>query len=187
MNGQRGVGCVMENFGHAVEGMANYNFCPFYKQYFDDFAGFNLNTKYGLPFSKFYWYSYTSGEDYNNYPSNTVLEWHYGGNSGTVTNYICFGGNVHFPPNGRSHYDQSNTQPVMSTIEHAFMRDGKWGVDIAEIWNTDKINVYPYSTVAPDCMGKWLVFWRQAMPGLNNTCTDDDGLPMPNWWVFLFY
>jgi len=25
------------------------------------------------------------------------------------------------------------------------------------------------------------------MPGLNNTCTDDDGLPMPNWWVFLFY
>ncbi len=186
INGNRGIGCVMENFGHAAEGMANYNFCPYYKQYFDDFAGFNLNTKFGLPFSKFYWYG---GSDHNNYPGPTTLEWQWGSSpgSGTVYDYVCFGGNVHFPPNGRSHYDQSNTQPVMSTIEHAFMKDGKWGEDIAEIWNTSKINVYPYNSVAPDCMGKWLVFWRQAMPGLNNTCTDDDGEPMPNWWVFLFY
>ena len=80
-----------------------------------------------------------------------------------------------------------NTQPVMSTIDHAFMRDGLGGKDIAEIWNTTKLNVYPYNSVAGDCMGKWIVYWRQAMPGLDNTCTDDNGDPMPNWWVFLFY
>ncbi len=185
INGNRGVGCVMENFGHAAEGMANYNFCPYYKQYFDDFAGFNLMAEYGLPFNSFYWYW---GSDNNNYPDPTTLEWQRGGSSGTLYDYIAFGGNVHFPPNGRSHYDQNNTQPVMSTIEHAFMRNGPGGEDRAELWNTTtKLNVFPYNSVAPDCMGKWLIFWRQAMPGRFNTCTDDDGEPMPNWWVFLFY
>ena len=175
----------MENFGHAVEGMANYNFCPYYKHYFDDFAGFNLNTKYGTPFSKFYYYSYTSGQDYNVYTDLTTLEWHYGGNTGTVHDYIPVGGNVHFMPTGRSHYDLTSPYVIRSTIEHAYMRDGVGGKDISEPWDKSKFSAY-YS-VAPDCMGPWLVYWRQAMPGEGNTCTDDDGAPMPNWWVFLFY
>jgi hypothetical protein len=25
------------------------------------------------------------------------------------------------------------------------------------------------------------------MPGLDNTALDDGGLPMKNWWPFLFY
>jgi hypothetical protein len=36
-------------------------------------------------------------------------------------------------------------------------------------------------------MGRWVVYWRQNMPGLDNTALDDDGHPMKNWWPFLFY
>jgi hypothetical protein len=45
----------------------------------------------------------------------------------------------------------------------------------------------PYYSVAPDCMGPWLVYWRMNMPGLDNPCLDNAGQPMKNWWVFLFY
>jgi hypothetical protein len=31
------------------------------------------------------------------------------------------------------------------------------------------------------------VWWRQNLPGLANTALDDAGLPMRNWWPFLFY
>ena len=41
--------------------------------------------------------------------------------------------------------------------------------------------------LAPDCMGAWLVYWRQNMPGMNNRSKDDAGKPMKNWWPFLFY
>jgi hypothetical protein len=44
-----------------------------------------------------------------------------------------------------------------------------------------------YRELAPDCMGRWVVYWRQNMPGLDNTALDDDGRPMKNWWPFLFY
>ena len=44
-----------------------------------------------------------------------------------------------------------------------------------------------FETVAPDCMGPWLVYWRMNMPGLFNSAIDLNGMPMKNWWVFLFY
>ena len=45
----------------------------------------------------------------------------------------------------------------------------------------------PYRELADDCMGRWVVYWRQHMPGLGNTALDDDGRPMKNWWPYLFY
>ena len=45
----------------------------------------------------------------------------------------------------------------------------------------------PYREMAPDCMGAWLIYWRQNMPGLDNKQKDDEGKPMKNWWPFLFY
>jgi hypothetical protein len=36
-------------------------------------------------------------------------------------------------------------------------------------------------------MGPFLVWWRQNMPGLGNAAVADDGMPMLNWWPFLFY
>jgi hypothetical protein len=184
INGNRGIGCAMENFGHALEGMANYNFCPYYKTYFDEFAGFDLNTRWGLPFSNFYYYRY-DGSDYNNYPQPDRLVAHYYGTDYTVNNYYVIGGNVHFMPTGRTQYDLNNTQSVYSTIEHYRWFDGPGGQDQKALWTRNKF--VPYYSVAPDCMGPWLVYWRMNMPGLDNPCLDNAGQPMKNWWVFLFY
>ena len=46
---------------------------------------------------------------------------------------------------------------------------------------------HAYDAVAPDCMGPFLMWWRQNIPGYQNTALDDDGEPMLNWWPFLFY
>ena len=34
-----------------------------------------------------------------------------------------------------------------------------------------------YEQLAPDCMGPWMVYWRQCMPGYGTRCVDDDGQP----------
>jgi hypothetical protein len=44
-----------------------------------------------------------------------------------------------------------------------------------------------YRDLAPDYMGRWLVYWRQNMPGYRNKSRDKQGKPMKNWWPFLFY
>ena len=49
------------------------------------------------------------------------------------------------------------------------------------------VALYRYRELAPDCMGQWMVYWRQNMPGYRNPCVDDRGKPMKNWWVFLYY
>ena len=51
----------------------------------------------------------------------------------------------------------------------------------------DRAKIRNYRDLAPDCMGAWLVYWRQNMPGLNNKQKDDDKKAMKNWWPFLFY
>ena len=102
-----------------------------------------------------------------------------------VENYVAIGGNAHFPPNGRNHYDLDNTEPVQSTIEDWRIGSGPKGTDKAEGWSNAKFE--KYRQLAPDCMGPWLIYWRQNMPGLGNKQKDDNGQPMKNWWPFLFY
>ena len=57
--------------------------------------------------------------------------------------------------------------------------------DMMDLWDRSKFTAY--EPLAPDCMGPWLVYWRMNMPGFGNEATDQNGLPMKNWWVFLFY
>jgi hypothetical protein len=102
-----------------------------------------------------------------------------------MENYIVAGGNVHSPPNARRQYDQDNTAPVMSTIEGWRLRAGADGKDVAKPWTTAVLD--PYRNDYTDCMGAWLVYWRQNFPGLDNRALDDAGKPMKNWWPFLFY
>lgn len=102
-----------------------------------------------------------------------------------MSSYIAAGGNVHFPPGGRRHYDLGSPHTVLSTIESYRQRNGPDGTDLARRFNKEKWQ--RYLSVAPDCMGAWTIFWRQCMPGLDNKCLDDDGKPVKNWWVFLFY
>ena len=101
-----------------------------------------------------------------------------------MDNDFVIGGSVHFTPNSRGHYDLENPTPVLSTIEHYRRFDGADGRDGAEPWTVERFQ--RYRDLAPDCMGPWLLYWRQNMPGLANKSKDDDGKPMKNWWPFLF-
>jgi hypothetical protein len=181
INASRGPGCAMESLGHSLEWTATSGAIPYFKKYFTEFADFDLDKRYGLPFSKFY----DRGPTELDYPNPSTLVYSHNGEKRTVENYAPRGGSVHFMPSARYDYDLDNTEPVNSSIEHYRQHDGPGGHDKIELWTKDKID--KYRKLANDCQGPWLVYWRQNMPGLGNKSVDDDGKPMKNWWPFLFY
>ena len=183
VNASRGPGCFMESLSHGMEGTANANAIPYFTRYFQDYAGFNLDKKLKVPFNSLYAVNY--GRSDIQYPDpHTMIVWH-GVREYRIDNYLCTGGNAHFPPNGRRHYDLDNTAPVLSTIEDWHIGSGPGGKDLAKPFTNAAFQ--QYRELAPDCMGPWLVYWRQNMPGLKNRQKADDGKSMKNWWPFLFY
>lgn len=183
INASRGIGCFMESLSHSLEGTSNSKAIPYFSRYFCEYAGFDLKTRYKLPFDSLYAVQY--GKTAIRYPQKDQMVVTHGGKEYTVKNYVAAGGNAHFPPNARRHYDLDNRQPVLSTIEDWRIGSGKGGKDLARPWTNAAFR--DYRDRAPDCMGPWLIYWRQNMPGLNNRARDDDGKPMKNWWPFLFY
>jgi len=179
VNASRGPGCFLESLSHGMEGIANSKAIPYFTRYFNEYAGFDLRERYHVPFSRLY------GVKDIAYPDAHTLTAKYGGSTYAITNYVATGGNVHFPPNGRSDYDMANTNAVNSTIEDWRMGSGADGQDEAIAWTPETFR--QYRKFAPDCMGPWLVYWRQNMPGLDNRQKDDKGRAMKNWWPFLFY
>lgn len=183
VNASRGPGCFLESLAHGLEGNANSGAIPYYTKYFHEFAGMDWDKRYGLPFNSLY--GANLGNEKVVYKRNGQMIIPHAGNKLTVDNFVANGGNAHFPPNGRSHYDLNNTEPVRSTIEDWRIGNGKNKSDQAEDWTNAKFE--KYRNLAPDCMGPWLIYWRQNMPGLDNQQKDDRGKPMKNWWPFLFY
>lgn len=183
INVERGIGCNIESLSHAMEGTANSKAIPYYRKYFYEFASHDLDKRWGLPWNSFYplW-----GEGKGiTYPDDHTAVINDGEKERRVENYYCVGGNVHFTPNSRGHYDLDSPFAVMSTIEHYRMFDGPDGKDKQEPWTCERFA--RYKEFAPDCMGPWLVYWRQNIPGYGNTCKDDEGKPLKNFWPFLFY
>ena len=175
VNFDRGVGCAMESLGHSLERMATCGALPYYERYFREFAMLDLDRRLGLPFESLY-----LCDDPVAYPTPSSLQYRAGWRRRTVHDYVAAGGNVHFMPNGRHDYDLDNRAPVLSTIE-----TWRQPEQVARPWTPDVLE--RHRDLAPDCMGRWVVYWRQNMPGLDNTALDDDGLQMKNWWPFLFY
>ena len=182
-NPHRGIGCGMENFSHAMEGMANFGSIGYYRRFFDEYAEFDLDRRFGLPFRTLY--AFLGGEARADYPAPTTMHLAGKGREHTVEPYVARGGSVHFPPGARGHYDLTSPFTVRSTIESWRMRNGPGGEDLAADFNKDRFS--RWRDFCPDCMGPWLVYWRQNMPGLDNRCLDDEGRAMKNWWPFLFY
>lgn len=181
-NFERGIGCAMESLGHSLEHMATCGAIPYFTRYFTEYAMLDLDRRFGLPFNSLY----AKGPAPVAYPTPTTLAY---GKSwwwrSKLRNYVCAGGNVHFAPNGRYDYDMENDAAVLSTVQHWRSCDAPDGADTAELWSPRVLE--RYRELAPDCMGRWVVYWRQNMPGLANKARDDDGRPMKNWWPFLFY
>jgi hypothetical protein len=184
LNVHRGIGCGMENLGHALEGTAHANAIPYFRKYFYEFGEFDLDERYGLPWKSLYPPLWGEGNRAE-YPDKTTMVIHSKGKTYQVENYVAFGGNVHFPPGARGHYDLDSPYVVKTVIENYRLRNGPDGKD--KVHDFDKGRFKQYADLAPDCMGQWMIYWRQCMPGLDNKCVDDEGQPMKNWWVFLFY
>lgn len=183
INAERGVGCAMESLGHSFEGMAHSNVIPYFRKYFYEYAGFDLDKRYGLPFNSLY-HLWGEGKGVS-YPDPSTAVVKDGEKTYTLKNYVAIGGNVHFTPNGRGHYDLESPYPVMSAIENYRLRNGPGGKDKTEPFTVEKFA--KYRELAGDCMGPWLVYWRQNMPNYKSKAVDDEGKPMKNWWVFLYY
>jgi hypothetical protein len=183
INASRGVGCFLESLAHGMEGTASSGSIPYFSRYFREYAGYDLRTRYELPFDSFYSLDYRLGD--LQFPTSSTLQVVYEGKTIVRNGYIAAGGNAHFPPNGRKHYDLDNSDAVLSTIEDWRIGSGADGADLAQPFTSAKFE--RYRDLAPDCMGSWLVYWRQNMPGLDNRQRDAQGQPMKNWLPFLFY
>jgi hypothetical protein len=185
-NPHRGPGCSMENFGHTMEWIANSQAIPYYHKYFYEFADFALDKRCNLPFATFYNTSYDreSGDEMK-YPRPDRLEVMRRGKTYEVDPFILTGGSAHFPPGARWHYDLDSPFTVLTTLETYRTRAVPEAKDEPREFNREKF--LRYKDVAPDCMGQWIVYWFQSMPGLDNRCIDAEGRPMKNWWPFLFY
>jgi hypothetical protein len=184
MNMSRGPGCKLHAAAHAIEGLglrAN----PYLQKNFAHFGNFDFKTRLGAPFASWYDACGASG------PCVTVagpdkVTWRATTNqTGTFSPFGQGCGNVHYAANSRFNYDYDNTQPVLATCEHFGLHDGPNGKDLA---TTISASTWaPLEALAPDCGGGWQVYWRQSLPGLDNTATDANGAPMKNWWPFLYY
>jgi len=191
VNNTRGVGCYLESLGHTWENIGSGGDVPYLTNYFPEFAGFDLNTRYGLPFGS--WYScqygvpcvafptdhsvnYQNVQDPNN-PSNLL--------SGSINPYTPVCGNAHFPPNGRQQYDTVNTQNVQSSCNGYRTNGGPGHGDPTSAINSN--NWSNYGNLAPDCTGAWAVYWWQRYPAVGTTAKDASGATMKNWWPFFFY
>src|SRR5262249_30605918 len=113
INAERGPGCAMESLGHSLEGMANCNAIPYFRKYFREYAGFDLDKRFGLPFDSLY----GRGDVKLSYPAPTTMLILRNGQEQRIENYVPAGNSVHFTPNSRGDYDLDNPETVMSTIE----------------------------------------------------------------------
>lgn len=184
-NPHRGPGCSMENYGHTMEWIANSESNLYFRKYFYEFADFDLDTR-GLSFESFYRTAYDRrGGDEISYPKPDKLVVKRRGKEEVVEPFVLTGGSAHFPPGARWHYDLESPYTVQTTLETYRTRATAEGKD--EVREFTKEKYEKYKDVAPDCMGRWIVYWFQSMPGLENRCMDAEGKAMKNWWPFLFY
>lgn len=184
VNYNRGPGCYVHSQGHGVEWTSESNAVPALTQWFTPLARFDLDTRYGLPFSKLYAMSCAT-EPCLSFPTATSARVVHQGTTYNVASYDGACGNVHFPPNGVQHYDYGSATLVRTSCTGFGRHQGAGGRDATELINKDAWA--RYLPLAPDCGGEFLVWWFQNMPGYNSGQTYSGGRPMLSLWPFLFY
>src|SRR5262249_19888116 len=140
INASRGVGCFIESLSHGMEGNATSDAIPYFSKYFKEYGGYDLDKRFQLPFTSFYSLPY--GVIYRNEPDKKTLVVTYKKKEYRVKGYVAIGGNAHWPPNGRQHYDLDNSAEVMSTIEDWRIGSGAGGKDRAIPWTNARFRNY---------------------------------------------
>jgi carbohydrate binding protein with CBM5/12 domain len=174
-NYTRGPGCYLHNQGHGIE-FGVKDSIPALREWFVPFARFDLQRD-GLPIDSLYATSCASPPCLS-FPSPTHLRLDQNGTIHDVDPFDPVCGDVHFPPNGTSHYDYFNPQSVSSSCT-SFGRGGQPSLVDPSAWADN--GAYG------DCGGEFLVWWFQNMPGHGSGQQFTDGRPMPSMWPFLYY
>jgi len=192
LNASRGVGCLAHSLGHEFEFRYNearlyspgsphheQSVNPYIQPKFRAFADFDMDSRYGAPFDSLY----AGGDDYSysNCDSDGVCDSMIHPD-GTISTYRPVCGNTHYPPGATYGYDYMPVNSVRSSCESYGKQGGQ-----AEVFNSGN---WDYLTNNPnidgDCGGKFLTYWCQNMPGLDNDAWDG-ATPMKNWWPFMYY
>jgi hypothetical protein len=203
-NSGRGTGCHQHAMGHAWERYMDAGAVPALGKQAKRFLNWDMNTRLGAPFSSFY-----SACNSNSTQLTNCIVWdsNIHAKSGATASKTfdipdmsqgC--GNAHFYPNttGTYSYDANTPDPeVLSACENYGLHNGPGGKDLTTPYTnamTDKLygrsgGTCPANQPAcdDDCGGHGTTYLYQNFPGPGTTATNDDGTPMHNWWVYLFY
>jgi hypothetical protein len=183
VNARRGPGCFLHSESHGIESAGSRGGLPQLGAWFEPYAGFNLDRRYGLPFKSWYGLS-CSAPPCLQYPAVDRVVSSHGGSELVTSGYDPVCGNVHFAPNANGHSDTSSPTPVSSSCR-GFGRRQANGNDAralltSEAWMGNE-------ALAPDCGGAFLIFWLQQMPGFGTGQRFSDGGVMLPVWPFLYY
>jgi hypothetical protein len=193
LNVARGNGCLLHSLAHEWEfrysvsqiyapgqsydtASSNPYMAPIFTRYDD----FDMDTKYGVSFNSLYAggnsYTYTTC---GNNGARTTLNAPLANTPASINNYTAVAGNCHYPPGASQGYDYYPSSTVMSSME-TFGQVGETPVPF-------NFSHWAYVNTDDDCGGRWLTFWYQNFPGLDNNAFDPQGNPMLNWWPFMYY
>jgi len=188
VNYNRGPGCYMHSLGHGMESAMGQDIFTPMQKWFLPFAAFNLDTKYGLPFTSTYGPNCASGSCIS-YPTPTHGVFQFDGATYNVDPFDTVCGNVHFPPNGVANYDYFGPAQVRSSCTGFGRHGGSGGADANELIGGSVAlpwSVAPY-TQFNDCGGEFLTWWYQNMPMFGSGQTFTDGTKMKSAWPYLYY
>lgn len=180
------LGNSMQVNAHNYEHIGNRAVLHF-DEMFKPFANFDLNTRFNTSFQDWYGQCSTSDNKCISYPDKNSVKFTDNGQEKTVNPFNQGCGNGHFPPNGRSNYDQTNTQVVLSTCEHYGLHDGAGGKDIQTEYSSKTLDRWKDKYGVSSVGGAWYMYWFQSWPGVNNQAKMPDGTKMKNWWPYLYY
>jgi hypothetical protein len=199
VNYNRGPGCYLESLGHGMESAMGQDIFPPVQKWFVPFAGFDLDTRWNLPFTSLYAVDCATPGSCLTYPSTTSIRIDFFGSIFTRNPWDAICGNVHLAPNAHAQYDLCGgafnpdgscnlaQSSVVSTSCTGYGRHGgAGGADLKQnvsssAWMT------PYGALAGDCQGAFLVWWHQNMPMFGSGQTFASGEKMKSVWPYLYY
>jgi hypothetical protein len=203
-NSGRGSGCHQHAMGHAWERYMDSDAVPQLGKQASRFLNWDLDIRADAPFQNFY-----SACSSNAIQLTDCIVWdsNIRARSGAsasrsfdIADMSGGCGNAHFYANttGTYSYDAKTPDPeVLTSCENYGMHNGPGGKDLTTPYTNAMTDEFygrsssdcPVDRPAcdDDCGGHGTTYLYQNFPGPGTQATNDDGTPMHNWWVYLFY
>lgn len=200
-NVQRGPGCALHAFGHALEFQYNESTVhapdapyhgasvnPWLQPLFRKYADFDMRSRYAssmLDFDSLYSDRGADNYSYSSCGAGGCSTLEYGPKEARkqLADYRPTCGNVHYPPGASRGYDYEPKDAVFSTCESFQRPDERPEVFSRQNWSY----LTEDTRIDDDCGGKFLVYWLQNMPNRGNGAVDFEGRAMKNWWPYFYY